>query len=317
MKSRTGKSFSLFSSGNIAFVIVVCAAYASAATALIYSRRSLRAWEVAALIAAGLAYLFVGTYGFTICRRSGSLLAAAAYFIVQLSIASILILLRGSSGELSLILLPLAGQTALLLPLRAMIPVCVLIYVTLVMPLLLRSQWVDAIAIALVYGTGIVFVVVFTRVAASEREARTKLANANRQLRDHASQVEELATTKERNRLAREIHDSLGHYLTVVNVQIAAAQTLLAHDPPRALVHLSKAQLLTPQGLAEVRHSVAALRASPTESRPLPEALAKLAEQWNAAGLGAKLAISGTIRPLTPQTNLTLYRATQEALTNV
>ena len=148
-----GAHFSLLSSGNVAFVIVVCAAYASAITALIYSRRSLRAWEVVVLIAAGIAYLFVGTYGFTICRRSGSLLAAAAYFIVQLSIASILILLRGSSGELSLILLPLEGQTALLLPLRAMIPVCGLIYVTLVMPLLLRSRWVDAIAIALVYGT--------------------------------------------------------------------------------------------------------------------------------------------------------------------
>ena len=317
MKSPARKSFILFSSGNIAFVIVVCAAYASAATALIYSRRSLPAWEVAALIAAGLAYLFVGTYGFTICRRSGSLLAAAAYFIVQLSIASVLILLRGSSGELSLILLPLAGQTALLLPLQGMIPVCVLIYVTLVMPLLLRSQWVDAIAIALVYGTGIVFVVVFTRVAASEREARTKLANANRQLRDHASQVEELATTKERNRLAREIHDSLGHYLTVVNVQIGAAQAILEQDRPRALDHLAKAQTLTQEGLAEIRRSVAALRASPTESRPLPEALAKLIEQWNAAGMLATLTIVGVVHPLTPPAELTLYRAAQEALTNV
>src|SRR5437764_855745 len=308
MKSPARKSFILFSSGNIAFVIVVCAAYASAATALIYSRRSLPAWEVAALIAAGLAYLFVGTYGFTICRRSGSLLAAAAYFIVQLSIASVLILLRGSSGELSLILLPLAGQTALLLPLQGMIPVCVLIYVTLVMPLLLRSQWVDAIAIALLYGTGIVFVVVFTRVASSEREARTELAKANQQLRDHAAQVEELATTKERNRLAREIHDSLGHYLTVVNVQIGAAQAILEQDRSRALDHLAKAQTLTQEGLAEIRRSVASLRASPTESRPLPEALTKLIEQWNAAGMLATLTIIGVVQPLTPPAELTLYR---------
>src|SRR5438874_1642392 len=312
-----GANFSLLSSGNVAFVIVVCAAYASAITALIYSRRSLRAWEVVVLIAAGIAYLFVGTYGFTICRRSRSLLAAATYFIVQLSIASILILLRGSSGELSLILLPLAGQTALLLPLRAMIPVCGLIYVTLVMPLLLRSQWVDAIAIALVYGTGIVFVVVFTRVASSEREARTELAKANQQLRDHAAQVEELATTKERNRLAREIHDTLGHYLTVVNVQIGAAQTILGQDRSRALDHLAKAQTLTQDGLAEVRRSVATLRASPTESGPLPEALAKLIEQWNAAGMLATLTIVGVVHPLTPPAELTLYRAAQEALTNV
>src|SRR5207248_7529256 len=109
-----------------------------------------------------------------------------AYFVVQLSLAAVLIRLRGSAGELSLILLPLAGQSALLLPLLWMIPICALIYVTLVMPLLLHSRWVDAIAVALVYGTGIVFVVVFTRVAASEREARTELAAANQRLREHA-----------------------------------------------------------------------------------------------------------------------------------
>jgi signal transduction histidine kinase len=317
MNSKPPDKTSFFSSGNIAFVIVVCASYASATTAIIYSRRPVPAWEAAVLVSVGLAYIVVGTYGFAICRRSRSLLARVSYFVTQLLLAVTLILLRGSTGELSLILLPLAGQSALLLPLPGMVPVCFLIYVTLVMPLIIRSRWIDAIAIALIYGTGIVFVVVFTRVAASEREARTALAEANQLLRDHAAQVEELATTKERNRLAREIHDSLGHYLTVVNVQIGAAQAILDLDRERALDHLSNAQALTQEGLAEVRHSVAALRASPIESRPLPEALAKLTEQWNAAGLRAKFVVAGTIRPLTPQVNLTLYRAAQEALTNV
>jgi len=317
MNARASNSYSLVSSGNVAFAIVVCASYASAFTALAYARRTPPTWEVAVLIAAGTAYLAVGTYGFTICRRIGSVLAAAAYFVVQLSLAATLILLRGSSGELSLILLPLAGQSALLLPLWAMVPVCVLIYLTLVMPLILRSRWFDAIAIALVYGTGIVFVVVFTRVAASEREARTELAEANQQLRDHATQVEELATTKERNRLAREIHDSLGHYLTVVNVQIGAARAVLAQDRSRALDHLAKAQTLTQEGLSEVRRSVAALRASPIESRPLSEALTKLVAQWNAAGMRARFAVSGPVCSLSPQADLTLYRAAQEALTNV
>src|SRR6266404_7658127 len=317
MNSKPGHHTKLLSSGNIAFVIVVCASYASATAALIYTRRSLPAWEVGVLLAAAAAYLLVGTYGFMRCRRSGSRVGAVVYFVTQLLLAYTLIRLRGSAGELSLILLPLAGQSALVLTTQLMIPVCVLIYLTLVMPLLLRSRWVDAIAIAIVYGTGIVFVVVFTRVAASEREARTELAEANQRLRDHASQVEELAKTKERNRLAREIHDSLGHYLTVVNVQIGAARTVLEHDRPRALDHLSKAQALTQEGLAEVRHSVAALRASPTESRPLPEALAKLVEQWNAAGMHVALTIAGNLRPLTPQADLTLYRTAQEALTNV
>jgi signal transduction histidine kinase len=317
MNSTTRDSAGFFSSSNIAFVVVVCASYVSATAAIIYSRRSLPAWEVVVLVTAAVAYLIAGTYGFAICRRSGSLLAGIVYFVVQLLLAATLIVLRGSTGELSLILLPLAGQSALLLPLPGMAPICFLIYVTLVMPLILRSRWVDAIVVAVVYGTGIVFVVVFTRVAASERAARGELAEANQLLRDHSSQVEELATTKERNRLAREIHDSLGHYLTVVNVQIGAAQAILDQDRARAMDHLANAQALTQEGLAEVRHSVAALRASPTESRPLPEALAKLTEQWNAAGLRTRLVITGTIRPLTPQADLTLYRAAQEALTNV
>ena len=316
MKSKLVDGTKFFSSSNAAFVIVVCASYASATAALVYSGRPLPAWEVTALVALGASYLFAGTYGFAVCRRSGSRLLGAAYFVVQLSVASALILLRGSAGELSLILLPLAGQSALLLPVQLMVPVCALIYVTLVMPLLLHSRWVDAVAVALVYGTGIVFVAVFTRVAASEREARTALAEANQRLRDNASQVEELARTKERNRLAREIHDSLGHYLTVVNVQIGAARAVLEQDRPRALDHLSKAQALTQEGLAEVRHSVAALRASPAESRPLPEALSQLVEQWNAAGLVAKFVVYGPVRPLTAPANSTLYRAAQEALTN-
>jgi len=306
----------LFTSGNLAFMIVVCASYASGIAAIIYSHRPVSAVEAAVLLTLGVVYLFVGTYGFTRVRQSRSIFAGVVYFVVQLGLGGILIRLRGT-GELSLILLPLAGQTALILPLYLTVPFCLSIYVILVMPFLLRGRWTDAIALAVIYGTGIVFVAVFTRVAASERDARTALAEANQLLRDHAAQVEELATTKERNRLAREIHDSLGHYLTVVNVQIGAARTVLDQDSTRALEHLSKAQSLTQEGLAEVRQSVATLRASPIESRPLPEALALLIDQWNAAGLNAKLEILGTPRSLTPPTNLTLYRAGQEAFTNV
>lgn len=314
---KTGVGTKLFSSGNIAFAIVVCASYASGIAAIIYSHRPVSRWEAVVLLTLGVVYLLVGTYGFTRARESRSIISGVVYFAVQLSLGAGLIRLRGSTGELSIILLPLAGQTALILPIYLTVPLCLSIYVILVMPFLLHGRFTDAIALAVIYGTGIVFVAVFTRVAASERDARNELAEANQLLRDHAAQVEELATTKERNRLAREIHDSLGHYLTVVNVQIGAARTVLEQDRERALEHLSKAQSLTQEGLTDVRQSVATLRASPTESRPLPEALALLIAQWNAAGLNAKLQILGRPRLLTPQANLTLYRTGQEALTNV
>src|SRR5689334_8402128 len=129
-----------FSSGNIAFVIVVCASYTSAIASVIYLLRPVPAWEVAVLLLVGCAYLAMGTYGFSWCRRSESRLMRVGYFVIQLSLAAVLILLRGSSGEVALILLPLAGQTALLLPMQFMIPVCALIYVSLVMPLLVKRD---------------------------------------------------------------------------------------------------------------------------------------------------------------------------------
>ena len=107
LNSKPRHKAKFFSSGNIAFVIVVCASYASATTAIIYSRRPVPAWEAAVLVGLGAAYLVVGTYGFAICRRSGSLLAGVSYFVVQLLLAATLILLRGSTGELALILLAL------------------------------------------------------------------------------------------------------------------------------------------------------------------------------------------------------------------
>ena len=113
------------------------------------------------------------------------------------------------------------------------------------------------------------FVVAFTWLAAGERRARRELAAANRKLAEYATQSEELATAQERNRLARELHDSLGHYLTVVHVQIQAAASQLELAPSRARQALTKAARLTHEGLEDVRRSVAALRASPMHGRPL------------------------------------------------
>jgi signal transduction histidine kinase len=86
-----------------------------------------------------------------------------------------------------------------------------------------------------------------------------ELGVANRQLREYAGQVEELAAARERNRMAREIHDTLGHYLTAVNMQLEAARALLATDPEKAADGMSKALALTHEGLADVRRSVATL----------------------------------------------------------
>jgi signal transduction histidine kinase len=174
------------------------------------------------------------------------------------------------------------------------------------------------------YALSAVFVVLFTLVAVREREARRsvedlaqQLEEANAKLRVYTAQAEELATVKERNRLAREIHDGLGHYLTAINMQIQAGLAVLDRDRRRGLEALHQAQALSQEGLAEVRRSVAALRASPLDDFSLPQAVGRLADACRSSGLTVSYEVEG--EPVGPdaQAALVIYRAAQEGLTNV
>jgi signal transduction histidine kinase len=141
-------------------------------------------------------------------------------------------------------------------------------------------------------------------------------------LKESAAQAEELARSRERNRLAREIHDSLGHYLTVVNVQLEAARALLENrgwrkEAPDLYAALEKAQTLTRGGLADVRRSVAALRADPMGDKSFPEAVRALVEENRETGLLVEFRMEGEMRKAGPQVELALFRILQEALTNV
>jgi signal transduction histidine kinase len=166
-------------------------------------------------------------------------------------------------------------------------------------------------------GAGFVFIVTFTELAQSERQARQQLQQANQQLAEYAAQVEQLATMRERNRLAREVHDTLGHYLTVINVQLEVVTKLIDANPGRAKEAAAKAKQLASEGLGEIRRSVSALRPSPLEDRPLPEAIRGLIENSRDAGLMVTFEQSGPAHSLSPEIETVLYRATQEALTNI
>ncbi|RYD84542.1 MAG: sensor histidine kinase [Verrucomicrobiaceae bacterium] len=144
-----------------------------------------------------------------------------------------------------------------------------------------------------------------------------ELAAANRHLGAYAAQAEELSAARERNRMAREIHDSLGHYLTIVRVQLEAALAVHVRGPELALDAVRKAHALAGEGLREIRTSITALRAAPLESRTLCEALLALVSESEAAGLAVKMEVQGSERELSAAAGLTLYRAAQEGLTNV
>jgi signal transduction histidine kinase len=232
-----------------------------------------------------------------------------------------------SRGLAWFIMLPLVSQCIIFMTLPWALGSCIFVWLLLSLPSVLNqpdwnflTQLQNSISLA----AAVMFVAIFTMVAVRERQAReegerlaAQLREANSRLREYAAQAEELATTKERNRLAREIHDSLGHYLTVVNMQLEAAKTVIETDPSRTLDAINKAQALTREGLGEIRRSVASLRAAPMSSRSLPEAVEKLVEENRAAGVITEYSVKGEPRALEPQAELTFYRAAQEGLTNV
>ncbi|HMN30569.1 MAG TPA: sensor histidine kinase [Caldilineaceae bacterium] len=157
---------------------------------------------------------------------------------------------------------------------------------------------------------------------------QTELARRHNQqlvedLQNAQRQLEELAVAKERNRLAREIHDGLGHYLTATTMQIQGAKALLdqteaARQAPAALSALGKAESLLQEALADVRRSVAALRTAPAANRPLATAIGQLISECRTlGGIDAQFTVAGAPRAISSQAELTLFRVAQEGLTNV
>ena len=123
---------------------------------------------------------------------------------------------------------------------------------------------------------------------------------------------------EERNRLAREIHDTLAQGLTAAALQLESADALLDSGSGKVRKPLRRALSLMRSNLEEARRSVLDLRAAPLEGRPLSGALKVLVERWRAqTGTEARYEAVNGGRPLPPRVEAALYRVCQEALTNV
>jgi two-component system NarL family sensor kinase len=128
-----------------------------------------------------------------------------------------------------------------------------------------------------------------------------------------------LGALEERNRLAREIHDTLAQGLAATTLHLESADALLDGEEPEPVrKSLRRAIALTRSNLEEARRSVLDLRAAPLEERPLAEALEVLASRWEAeTGIEASFEAVNGARPLPPSVEAALYRVCQEALANV
>jgi len=177
--------------------------------------------------------------------------------------------------------------------------------------------WMHLIAETLMFGLGLFFVLKLVSTLLSERQAKEQLAAAHEQLRQYALQIEELAAVQERNHIAREIHDSLGHTLTAQNIQLQTAAKLWQRDPNKAHSFLQQAQQLAATVMQEVRRSVRALREDVSEEPLLEEAIAHLAKDFQqGTGIAISTSINGQII-ICSQMSKTLHRIVQESLTNI
>ncbi|HVT67119.1 MAG TPA: sensor histidine kinase [Trebonia sp.] len=130
-------------------------------------------------------------------------------------------------------------------------------------------------------------------------------------------QAREAGMLDERQRMAREIHDTLAQGLTGIIAQLQAAEHA-ADDPAEWRKHNAAATMLARDSLSEARRSVNALRPQPLERAPLSEALAGVAARWSALhGIRAHVETTGTARPIAPDAEVALLRTAQEALANV
>jgi len=150
------------------------------------------------------------------------------------------------------------------------------------------------------------------------RSQQRSLEVANLNLTHYASALDHLATSRERNRLARELHDTLAHTLSGLSVQLEAVKAYWNVDQPAAREVLEKASAAAHAGLEETRRALKALRASPLEDMGLVLSLKTLFSETAArANLDLNIHIEDNIPAFSPDIEQSIYRIAQEAATNV
>lgn len=186
------------------------------------------------------------------------------------------------------------------------------------------TVWEWRFSNVLLFGLTLVFALLLINALIAERQSREqleiahdKLAITHEQLRHYALRIEDQATLQERNRIAREIHDGLGHTLAAQTIQLNNALLFWKSEDEKALGFLKQAKQLGSEALLEIRKSVSVLRSNPLQGLSLESAIDKLLQDFQRM---TAIEVSNSIRLpvlLSQEINTTLYRIVQESLTNI
>jgi signal transduction histidine kinase len=191
----------------------------------------------------------------------------------------------------------------------------------LTIPIGLRLGLDNSGTIGTVLVRSIIFLLIgsiITRLMRDQRQQRQALASANAKLGQHAATIEQLATSRERNRLARELHDTLAHTLSGLAVQLEAMDAVWEVDPQSLRPMLARALQTTRDGLGEARGAIQALRATPLADLGLCMALQQMAEAAaQRANLSLQLDLPDMVDNIPLDVEQGIYRIAEQAIANV
>ena len=251
----------------------------------------------------------------------------SGYFPVYLIIQTILMfLLLGTPGypDFFAALFAIIGMQAMLY-LDTRIGVVWILVCAVGMALwLVKVYQSQTIALVLLNTVGIVFYGSYSRATRRAQEAQAQnqalaqeLHEANQKLQTYATQLEQLAVARERNRLARDLHDSVTQTVFSMTLTTQSASLLLERDPVRAEAQLNRLSQLAQSALAEMQVLIAELKPSEATRSGLA---ANLKEYLNSKRFPENLSISLEVlgeQPLGPADEQSLFHIVQEALNNI
>jgi signal transduction histidine kinase len=158
----------------------------------------------------------------------------------------------------------------------------------------------------------------FSRKSYQLRIIVNELRQAKAELERSAALAEELAALRERTRLAREMHDSIGHALVVVNVKLEAAERLYAKDAAKGAAELEETRALVRETMVDLRRSLADLRSPLPSHHDLPLAIQRLGRELQSrTRIDVRYDVGDQLPLLPPDVSESFWRVAKEALTNV
>lgn len=151
-----------------------------------------------------------------------------------------------------------------------------------------------------------------------QREQRMRLTETYNRLANYALTMEQLAISRERNRVARELHDVLAHTMSGVAVELEGVKTNLKINPDKADELLDHSLTALRQGLNETRQTLHGLRTTPVEEFDLPSSIRNLVESFpNKEDIHFNIQINDGLPRLPYETSHCFFRIAQEAINNI